>query len=227
MVVISSLIIHGNDPAVFRMMGDLIRQGVEVRIRITDDDVHVSGHAHRDEQRRMIELLQPRCFMPVHGTLHHLKRHADFARELGIPNVILAENGDVVEVSHASMRKVDVVEVGKIATWDGEEVSEDVLREREALGRTGIAIVTLAVDVRGRLLGPPFISTRGVVTEGDDVGILRSAAMDLVQTMDARPFTQERPTDDNISDLAQRVLRRSFDGFSSRRPVAVVHVVRR
>jgi ribonuclease J len=226
MLILSSRIIPGNDPVVFRMMGNFIRQDVEIRSRITDPAIHVSGHAHRDEQQRMLRLIRPASFMPVHGTLHHLKRHADLAREMGISDVMLAENGDVVEVTDTSIRKVDFAEVGKVATYDGEEIPEDVLKERENLARTGIAVVTLMVDVRGQLLTAPAISTRGVLDENEDFDLLRAAALDVSKALAGRPFACERPTDEQIVEVAQRVVRRTFDGVSGRRPVAVVHVVR-
>ncbi|MBI5537247.1 MAG: ribonuclease J [Deltaproteobacteria bacterium] len=225
-VILSSRIIPGNDPAVLRMIGHLLRQGVEVRSRITDPEVHVSGHAHRDEQRRMLELVRPQSFVPVHGTLHHLHRHAQFARSLGQPDVLVAENGDVVEVGAGPLRKIDEVAVGKVATYDGEEISDDVLRERESLGRTGIAVVTLVVDVRGQLLSPPLLSTRGVLDAGEDKDLMRGAALEIAQALSGRPFASERPTDEQIIEVAQRAVRRNLDGISGRRPVAVVHVVR-
>ncbi len=225
-VILSSRIIPGNEPGVFRMFGHFIRQDVNVHSRVTNPGVHVSGHAHRDEQRRMIEMLHPRAFIPVHGTLHHLKRHADFARSLGVPDVLVAEDGDVVEFRSSGLRKTDVVEVGKIATFDGEEIPDDVLKQREVLGRTGVAVVTLQVDARGKLLAPPFLSTRGVLDEGSDVDILRNAARDVADALAGRPFTSERPSDDEIIEVAERAVRRNLDGITGRRPVTVVHVVR-
>ncbi len=86
-VVMSSRVIPGNEAAVVRVMGDLLRRGVELRTWWSDRAVHVSGHAHRDEQRRMIELVRPRAFVPLHGTLHHLFRHAELAREHCVAHV--------------------------------------------------------------------------------------------------------------------------------------------
>jgi ribonuclease J len=225
-LILSSRIIPGNDPSVFRMMGHFLRQGVDVHSRITDPGVHVSGHAHRDEQRRMIELVRPASFIPVHGTLHHLHRHAELARSAGQHDVTVAENGDVLEVGQTSIRKIDVTPVGKIATYDGEDISDDVLQQREMLGRTGIAVVTLMVDARGQLLAPPSLSTRGILDEGEDMDLLRSAAIEIAQALSKRPFTSERPSDEQIVEVAQRAVRRHLDGVSGRRPVAVVHVVR-
>lgn len=225
-LLLSSRIIPGNDPAVMRMIGNFIRQGLHVHSRITDPAIHVSGHAHRQEQRKMLELVRPRAFMPVHGTLHHLKRHGELAREVGIEQVLVAENGDVVELTEGSLRKVKQVQVGKIATYEGEEIPDDVLREREALGRTGIAVVTLMVDARGQLLAPPFLSTRGVLDEDESVELLRAATLDIAKSLAGKPFTSERPTDADIIEVAERAVRRNLDGITGRRPLAVVHVVR-
>ena len=226
-LVMSSRIIPGNEPGVLRMYGHFIRQDLEIRSRLTDPGIHVSGHAHREEQRRMIEMLQPRSFMPVHGTLHHLKRHADLARTLGVTDVLLAENGDVVEFGPDGLRKTDFTEVGKVATFEGEEIPDDVLKQREVLGRTGIAVVTVMVDTRGKLLAPPFLSTRGVLDEDLDQDLLRVTAADVADALSGRPFTSDRPTDQQIIDVAERALRRNLDGITGRRPCAVVHVVRR
>ena len=97
-MILSARTIPGNEPEVHAILGQLIRRGVEVRTARTDRGVHVSGHAHRPEQRRMIELVRPKCFVPVHGTIHHLTRHAELAREMGVPSVAVTENGRVVEV---------------------------------------------------------------------------------------------------------------------------------
>lgn len=225
-LVLSSRIIPGNEPSVFRMMGKFLRRGIEVRSRISDPDIHVSGHAHRDEQKRMYELIRPRSFIPVHGTLHHLYRHAGFAKQWGANDVIVAENGDVIEVTEESVRRTGTIEVGKIATYEGEEISDDVLREREALGRTGVAVVTLMVDARGQLLAPPLLSTRGILDDGEDLDLLRGAALEISQALAGHPFTSERPTDEQIIETAQRAVRKRLDGITGRRPVAVVHVVR-
>jgi len=225
-LLLSSRIIPGNEPSVFRMIGKFLRCGIDVRSRITDPDIHVSGHAHRDEQMRMVEIIRPQSFIPVHGTLHHLYRHAGFARQWGVPEVLVAENGDVIEVDETGLHRAGTVEVGKIATFEGEEISEDVLREREALGRTGVAVVTLMVDSRGQLLAPPLVTTRGILDEDEDVDLMRGAALEVSQALSGRPFGHERPTDDQIVEAAQRAVRKRLDGVTGRRPVAVVHVVR-
>src|SRR5690606_26097228 len=79
-VILSSRIIPGNDRPVIEVIAQLLRQGVQGIERRTHRTVHVSGHAHRQEQRTMLELTRPEFFMPVHGTYHHLTRHAELSR---------------------------------------------------------------------------------------------------------------------------------------------------
>jgi len=225
-LILSSRIIPGNDPAVFRMMSNFIRQGVQVHSRITNPSLHVSGHAHRDEQRRMIELLRPRRFMPIHGTLHHLDRHAAFARQMNIEHVLLGENGDVIELRKQGLRKLGVTEVGKVATYGGDEIPDEVLKQRESLGRYGVAVLTLRVDAHGRLVEPPILATRGVLDDEKERELLDGATANVAKTISGWSFSSEYPTDQQIIEVAERAVRRNLDGISGRRPVAVVHVVR-
>jgi ribonuclease J len=225
-LVLSSRVIPGNDPAVSRMISNFIRQGVSVVHRVTNPSIHVSGHAHRDEQRRMIELLRPSVFVPVHGTLHHLHRHAEFARSLGVPTVMAAENGEVLELSSGGIRVGDVVEVGKIATYNGDELLPSVLKQREYLGRHGVAVLTLAIDARGRMIFPPWLSTRGVLDDMEERDVLNGAVENVVKALSSWSFSEQNPSDQEVMEVAERAVQRSLDGLSSRRPMTIVHVVR-
>ncbi|MFT3766756.1 MAG: ribonuclease J [Minicystis sp.] len=225
MVILSSRIIPGNDRPVFDLMGDLLRIGVELVSRVTDRRVHASGHAHRDEQRRMIELTRPRAFVPVHGTLHHLFRHAELARGAGVNEVLIAENGDVIEIGEgAAPAKAGRVPVGKVATFNGDELSDEVLRDRAQLGRGGVACVSLVLDKRGALVTAPELASRGVL-EPSFQGVARkvqAAVAQAVGNCDARA----RNDDDAIADVARLAARRAIESHTGRRPMVIVTVSR-
>src|SRR6478609_2335639 len=158
-VILSSRVIPGNDRPVIAMVNSLHRRGITVHTRVTAPGVHTSGHAGRSEQRPMLELTRPRCFMPVHGTLHHLLRHAELGRSLGVPETIVVENGSVVGFDGERVTKVDHVRSGRIPVAIGGEVlSSENLHRRQELARMGIVTVALALDGK-KLLGPPAIST--------------------------------------------------------------------
>jgi ribonuclease J len=222
-VILSSRIIPGNDRPVFDMMADLLRGGVELVTRITDRRVHASGHAHRDEQRRMIEMTRPRAFLPLHGTLHHLMRHAELAREQGVAEVLVAENGEVVELAAQSApAKAGRVPVGKVATAGGDDLSDDVLRERAQLGRSGVVFVSVAVDGRGGLVGTPQVAARGVLEPGFE-GVMRKISLAVARAVtDAPP--RDRRSDDSIADVARLAARRAVESHTGRRPLVIAVV---
>jgi len=224
-VVLSSRIIPGNDRPVFDMMGELLRLGVDLVSRVTDRGVHASGHAHQDEQRRMIEMTRPRAFVPVHGTLHHLHRHAALARGSGVGEVLIAENGDVVEIAAgAPPAKAGRVPTGKVATFGGEELSDDVIRERSMLGRTGAFFVAVALDRRGGLAATPQIVSRGVL-DPSFAGVSRKVQLAVAAAVE-QADPRARGDDDAIADIARLAARRALESHAGRRPVILVTVSR-
>jgi ribonuclease J len=224
-VVLSSRIIPGNDRAVFDMMASFLRMGVELVTRITDRRVHASGHAHRDEQLEMIELTRPRSFVPVHGTLHHLTRHAELARDAGVDGVLVAENGDVVELARSKpLERVARTKVGRVAAHGGEQVSDEVLRERAQLGRAGIAFVSLVLDRNSALASAPSVLARGVV-EPALKDALRGAQAAVTRAVAESP-AKVRASDDEVGEIARLAARRSIEGQTGHRPVVVVSVTR-
>jgi ribonuclease J len=207
------------------MMADLLRLGVELHTRITDRRVHASGHAHREEQRRMIELTRPRAFVPLHGTLHHLFRHAELAREAGVAEVLVAENGDVVELrADAAPTKAGSVPVGKVATTGGEELSEEILRERAQLGRSGVLFVSLVLDGRGFCASPPQVASRGVL-EPAFAGVARQVSLAVTRAV-AESDPRTRSDDDSIADVARHAARRALESHTGRRPQVLIAVSR-
>jgi ribonuclease J len=165
-VVLSARIIPGHEPEVSEMMSDLMRLGVELITRTSDRRVHVSGHAHQDEQLRLLELTRPRSFLPVHGTLRHLQKHAAMAQEFGSDARVI-ENGKRLVLRDGLLEDGGQVPSGRVYTFAGRAVVPEVLRERAALAETGIVTAFLPVDAEGRLLGEVALTTRGIAAEGD------------------------------------------------------------
>jgi ribonuclease J len=174
----------------------------------------------------MIELLRPKAFLPIHGTLHHLHRHAQLAKSLGGTNVLIAENGDLLELGSAGLQKRGVVDVGKVATFYGEEIPRGVLKQREQLGRQGAAFLVVVTDARGNLTKPPLLRVIGILDDIQDADVLRSAVDNVTMAFSRRPFTTKVPTEQQIIEVAERAVQRSLDGITSQRPLIVVQVVR-
>lgn len=166
-VVISASTVPGNEKLVARTINHLFKQGAKV-IYESDSGIHVSGHASQEELKLMIHLVRPKYFLPVHGEYRHLVQHAQLAVDVGIDseNVVIAENGDLVEVSRDRIRVAGKVPSGKIFV-DGlgvGDVGNIVLRDRKQLSQDGILIVVVTIDKEnGRIMAGPDIVSRGFV----------------------------------------------------------------
>jgi len=230
-VVMSSRVIPGNEPDVMRVMSALLRRGVELRTWWSDREVHVSGHAHRQEQRRMIDMVRPLAFVPVHGTLHHLSRHAALARELGVREVAVLENGDVGELDDSvegALRKAGRVHAGRVHVFAQRPIPPSVLHERAGLAARGAAHVVVQVDARGRPTGDIELTTRGVVDEALDAHVLAAARADALAAVEelANGQTGEATTDARIAEAARHAVRRALDRTLGFRPSTSVTVLR-
>lgn len=223
MVILSSRIIPGNERPVYGVLGDLLRRGVELKTWMSDRGVHVSGHAHRQEQRRMLELVAPSAFVPVHGTLHHLLRHGALAREVGVPSVCVVENGDVVELGANGATKAGRVATGRKHVWATREVPASVLRERAALAAEGMAAVSLTVDARGAP-GDVAIVTRGVIDEALDAALLGDARREVKAAI--AELVPSMRDDARIGEAARLAVRRAFARALGFKPTVVVFVKR-
>ncbi len=229
-VVMSSRVIPGNEHRVMHVMGDLLRRGIELRTWWSDRAVHVSGHAHRDEQRWMIETVRPRSFVPVHGTLHHLFRHAALARELGVPDVCVLENGEIGEVdAHGPVRKgAGRVQSGRVHVFSQRAIPASVLHEREALAARGAAHVVVPVDARGRLAGEVALATRGVVDEVLDAHLLANARHEAEAALEELAASEAGVSLDEpaIAEAARQAVRRALGRVLGFKPLTTATVLR-
>ncbi len=221
-VVLSSRIIPGNDRAVFDMMSNLMRLGVSVHTRISDPGVHTSGHAGRSEQQRMLELVRPRAFVPVHGTFHHLTRHAELARSLGVKQVAVIENGTPVVLSEGRLHVEEAVPHGPVAVAPGGvRLTEEDLRRRAELARTGAVSVALVLDDALSLVAGPSVRARGVPGVDDDPAALAAIASEVVRTLDRVRGWQGLDLEDEL----RRAARRAVHDLTGFRPVVEVQLL--
>ena len=166
LVILSSRVIPGNERTVGRIINGLYRRGAEV---LYEDNafVHVSGHASREDLKRMLALTRPRYFVPVHGEYRHLLGHARLAAEMGLTpdRVFLMENGAALEVTKTGATVVTGIPAGRVLV-DGKgvgDVGPVVLRDRELLAEEGMVAVAITMNADGDVVAGPTIASRGVV----------------------------------------------------------------
>lgn len=176
LVVLSSSCIPGNEKLVTKIINELYKRSVTV---ITDrtDDVHVSGHACREELKTLHSLVHADCFVPVHGEYKHLISHANLAKDLGTPekNVIIPEAGRVIELDKHSIRTGGTVECGTVLIdgGNGDGVEYGVLNDRMTLSESGVVLITAAIDQNGDIALAPELLSRGFVYVKENEELLR------------------------------------------------------
>ena len=222
-VVISAHAIPGNETAVGKVIDGLYRRGAEV-VHAGLADVHVSGHAMQGELQTLFSVARPEYFIPVHGEYRHLTHHARLAMGMGVPesNVLLAEDGDVVELSDGGIDFAGEVPAGYLYV-DGTvgDVGRGVLRDRRVLSEEGVVMVTVIVDPRsGEVLGGPDIVTRGWVFEREAAGLLDEARQAVVDRL--KEGAAEGATDpESVKRHMRSALGRFVQQRTRRRPMIV------
>ena len=217
-VIFSSRTIPGNERRVWDLLCDFERRGVDVHAAQTDPELHVSGHACRDEQSRMIRWTRPTSFIPVHGTYHHLRRHGLLAKEEGVDDVLVIENGQTAILDRHGLSQGASVRVGRVPVADGRELPEDILRERALMGEVGAVFVTVPVTRLGVLSGHATVASRGVVTDAGAAVTDEEARVvveDAVRDMGA-PGSLEA-----VREMVRRAVRKVF-ARAQPRPLVVV-----
>ena len=184
-VVLSASAIPGNEKLVNKIINALIRCGVRV-VNDSVEDVHVSGHACREEIKLLMALLRPEYCMPIHGEFRHLYAGKDIAEFMGIPskNIFIAEIGQVLEVEKKGARFNGTVPAGKVMV-DGSgvgDIGSVVLRDRKHLAEDGLVVVVMAIDVSyGMVVSGPDIVSRGFVYVKESE-LLMMGAKKIVET---------------------------------------------
>ena len=166
-VIISASPIPGNEKLIYKVIDNLYRKGANV-IYESIKNIHVSGHACCEEHKLMHTLLKPRYFIPVHGEYRHLKKHAQLAEELGMPEnrILIPDIGNCIEITaKGGLRRLEDVPSGA-RLIDGEGIEDEkastVIEDRRQLAAEGLFIVSVAVS-GCEVVGEPAINSRGFV----------------------------------------------------------------
>jgi len=206
-VIISAKPIPGNELRVHDAINRLAKMGAEV-LHEDNAPVHVSGHGRAEELRTIIGLLRPRAVMPVHGEFRMLAAHAQIAREGGIDdgNIVMAENGSVVELSEHGVRIVDHVTAG-MTFVDGlgvGDVHDVALRDRRRLAEDGVLIVVATLagsNGRGALTAPPELIVRGFGEAAEPLlDELRSEAQRVLEELLEDDVTEIKLLQEHVHD---------------------------
>ncbi len=216
-VVLSSHTIPGNEESVYQTINRLFQRGANV-VYAPLSHIHVSGHAKQDEMKLMINLVNPKYLIPVHGELRHLKQHAILAAEAGFPaeNIAAVENGQVLEFEDGEMTIGERIPGGYVFV-DGARVGDigpSVVREREALAQDGVVMISLVLNHKGQLQTDPEIVSRGFVYKHGDSDIMDETQKKVIDLV--------KKTKGGIHEQVVKSVRSFLYSKTKKRPVVLV-----
>lgn len=222
-VVLASSLIPGNENAVYRVINGLSRLGANV-VHKGNSLVHVSGHASAGELLYCYNIVKPRNVMPVHGEVRHMRANADLARATGVQNVVLAEDGVVVDLVDGVAKVAGKVEVGYVFV-DGTtigDVSEASMKDRRILGEEGFLSVIVVVDsVTGKVVSGPEIHARGFAEDESTFAEIRQPIIDAIDAAIADGTNDSY----QLQQTIRRVVGRWVNRAHRRRPMIIPVVI--
>lgn len=188
-IIISANPIPGNEKMVSTVVNELMKHGCKIASE-SMYEVHVSGHACREELKIIQGLTKPKYFIPVHGEQKHLVKHAEIAMNMGMPreNIFIGDIGNVVEISKSGMKQLPSIPAGKVLV-DGlgvGDVGSIVLRDRKHLGQDGLIVVVVALDgATGEVVAGPDIVSRGFVYVRESEPLMEAARDSVLRALES------------------------------------------
>ncbi len=219
-VIFSASPIPGNTISVVNTIDRLMKLGAKV-VYGKGENIHVSGHGFQEDQKLMLALAKPKFFVPVHGEHRMLVCHGKSAQTMGVPkdNILIIENGDVVELTPNSIQKGDPVKAG-VELLDNSRngiVDARVLKERQQLAGDGVVTVLAPISTDGKMVAPPRVNIRGVVTTAEPRKMSMWTEREISWVLENRWKQLSRQTGPNNFEVDWIGVQREIENGLSRR----------
>ncbi len=219
-VIFSASPIPGNTISVVNTIDRLMKLGAKV-VYGKGENIHVSGHGFQEDQKLMLALAKPKFFVPVHGEHRMLVCHGKSAQTMGVPkdNILIIENGDVVELTPNSIQKGDPVKAG-VELLDNSRngiVDARVLKERQQLAGDGVVTVLAPISTDGKMVAPPRVNLRGVITTAEPRKMSMWTEREISWVLENRWKQLSRQTGPNHFEVDWIGVQREIENGLSRR----------
>jgi len=223
-IIISANPIPGNEKMIYRVINNLYKKGARV-VYESLEKIHVSGHACQEEHKILHSLLNPKFFIPVHGEYRHLKRHAQLAESLGMPerNILITEIGNCVELTENALKLGENIPAGT-RLIDGEGVEDygtsEVMKDRLKMSADGIFTVALAVT-GNYVINDPVIEAHGCVFASNET----EAEMRAVVQKAAETYDYAAGNKQELANFIRKSLKNYFYKKTKQAPLIVVSIL--
>lgn len=222
-VFFSSRVIPGNEKSIGVLQNNLARNGAKV-ITSHEEDIHVSGHPAKGELKKMYDWVRPRIAIPVHGEARHLLEHARLAENQGVKEVVITENGSLIQIEAGKSREIDQVQAGRWAL-DGNRMIptvSPVLKDRNKISIQGIIVASLSTDSFGQLIRSPQFTILGVTQPGEETQTLSRDLLRVVRDT----LMDDFKNDEALLNALKQIIRQTANQRFGKKPVVEVHLTK-
>ena len=225
-VVFSSKVIPGNEKKLFRLHDLLSQKQISV-VTEADAPIHVSGHPSREELRWMYRTLCPEIVIPVHGEERHMQAHKDLVDSMGLQGIRIV-NGSILRLKKNLTKCVGQIKTGRLGLIGSQLVPLNNLAfaERKSLAESGVIVISLVLDKKGRLLAEPTINFLGVPTGETDAGVLLTDLILLVEEIISEMDLHTLRSNPAIKNHVQRGVAISIRGWLGIKSKQIVNIMR-
>lgn len=228
-IVFSSNLIPGNASSVNKVIDNLFRSGATVLTKSILNNLHTTGHASKEEQKLMLQLIKPRYFMPIHGEYKMLMQHRQTAMEVGVPKekIFVCANGDILILRNHEVLQSDWRYQGDDIYVDGNDISglsTAVLKDRRILADNGLVSVIIAIDSKtNKILMRPVIVSRGFVFIKDSQGLIKEAEFIVHNSLQEK--MKEKTTFSEIKNCVRSTLEPYLYKKTHRNPIVIPVII--
>ena len=224
-VIFSSKVIPGNERAITKIQNGLKEKNINV-ITESDKFVHVSGHPHIEELKKMYNWVKPEIVIPVHGEYHHLKSNVEIAKKCGVKKGLILKNGLLLKVAPGEPRVLGSVPSGRFIL-DGKKIipiNEDAIKNRKKMLYNGTILISLVINKKNKICSKPVISSKGFFNEENIRNFEKSINSNINNFI--KEFKNEKITEillkEKIKSFSQKFFRKALD----MKPIILVHVIK-
>lgn len=221
-VVFSSKVIPGNELDIRDMQNLLVRQGVEIVTTETESDIHVSGHPNKTAIKKMYGWLKPRSFIPIHGDARMLFAHEKFAKECRIDETLIAQSGDIINVSNGHLKKISHKDV-VFNALDGSDlipINSKPIKERATMSYNGVVSVSFELSENNIIQGVPDVVVFGININETMNQKLNSMIYKLISTETMKHSGNIEAIKKESAIAIKSLMQKHFD----KKPLVAIHI---
>ncbi len=224
-VIFSSKVIPGNERSITKVQNDLKERNINV-VTESDDFVHVSGHPHIEELRKMYKWIKPEIVIPVHGEYHHLKGNVKIARECGVKKGLILKNGLLLKIAPDEPKIIGSLPTGKFML-DGKRIipiNEEAIINRKKMLHNGTILISMIINKKNRIVSKPRISSNGFFNE-ENIKDYEKKLLDNINNF-LGEFKNKQFNENIFNEKIKIFSTRFFRKILDMKPIIQIHILK-